>query len=128
MLSNREQAAVAAVQVRRYDVVLLDCQMPVMDGFVASQAIRAGEHGSNRHVPIVALTAMKGDRERCLEAGMDDCLSKPFTQAMLQDIVCRWVTAGDRAIREATVNPDSVAVPEVKDVRGQWCVGGLRQG
>ena len=114
------QEAVAAVQARRYDMVLLDCQMPVMDGLAASQAIRAGERGSNRHVPIVALTAsaMKGDRERCLEAGMDDYLSKPFTQATLQNIVCRWVTAGDRPIREATVNPDSGAVPGVKDVRG----------
>jgi signal transduction histidine kinase/HPt (histidine-containing phosphotransfer) domain-containing protein len=124
------QEAVAAVQARRYDLVLLDCQMPVMDGLAASQAIRAGERGSNRHVPIVALTAsaMKGDRERCLEAGMDDYLSKPFTQATLQDIVCRWVTAGDRPIREATVNPDSRAVPEVKDVRGTVVRGGPKAG
>jgi len=120
------QEAVAAVQARRYDLVLLDCQMPVMDGLAASQAIRAGERGSNRHVPIVALTAsaMKGDRERCMEAGMDDYLSKPFTQATLQDIVCRWVTAGDRPIREVTVNSDSWTVPGVKDVRGTVVRGG----
>jgi len=113
------QEAVEAVQARRYDLVLLDCQMPLMDGLAASQAIRAGERGSSRHVPIVALTAsaMKGDRERCLESGMDDYLSKPFTQATLQDIVCRWVTAADRPIRAATVNSDSGAVPGVKDVR-----------
>jgi two-component system sensor histidine kinase/response regulator len=114
------QEAVEAVQARRYDLVLLDCQMPQMDGFAASQAIRAGERGSSLHVPIVALTAsaMKGDRERCLESGMDDYLSKPFTQATLQDIVCRWAAAGDRPIRTATVNPDSGAVPGVKDVQG----------
>ena len=124
------QEAVAAVQARRYDLVLMDCQMPVMDGLVASQAIRAGECGSHRHVPIVALTAsaMKGDRERCLEAGMDDYLSKPYTQATLQDIVCRWITAGDRPIREATVNLDSGAVPEVKDVRGAVVRGGPKAG
>jgi CheY-like chemotaxis protein len=104
--------------------------MPVMDGLAASQAIRAGERGSNRHVPIVALTAsaMKGDRERCMEAGMDDYLSKPFTQATLQDIVCRWVAAGNRPIREATVNPDSGAVPEVKDLRGTVVRGGPKAG
>ncbi|MBK5281453.1 MAG: response regulator [Nitrospiraceae bacterium] len=114
------QEAVEAVQARRYDLVLLDCQMPLMDGFAASQAIRAGERGSSRHVPIVALTAsaMKGDRERCLESGMDDYLSKPFTQATLQNIVCRWGTVADRPIRAATVNSDSGAVPGMKDVRG----------
>jgi signal transduction histidine kinase/HPt (histidine-containing phosphotransfer) domain-containing protein len=114
------QEAVEAVQARRYDLVLMDCQMPVMDGLTASQAIRADERGSSRHVPIVALTAnaMKGDRDRCLEAGMDDYLSKPFTQATLQAIVCRWVTAADRPIRTTTVDPDSGTAPGVRDARG----------
>jgi signal transduction histidine kinase len=87
------QEAVKAVRARQYDLVLMDCQMPVMDGFAASRAIRVAERGDSRHVPIVALTAsaMEGDRERCLEAGMDDYLGKPFTLATLQDIVCRWV-------------------------------------
>ena len=58
---------------------------------------------------------------------MDDYLSKPYTQATLQDIVCRWITAGDRPIREATVNPDSGMVPGMKDVRGTVVRGGGRR-
>ncbi|MDZ4732016.1 MAG: ATP-binding protein [Nitrospirota bacterium] len=124
------QEAVAAVQARRYDLVLLDCQMPLMDGFAASRAIRAGERGSSRHVPIVALTAsaMKGDRERCLESGMDDYLSKPYTQATLQNIVCRWGTVADRPRMAATVNSDSGEVPGMQDVRGTVVSVGPKAG
>jgi signal transduction histidine kinase/DNA-binding response OmpR family regulator len=77
-----------------YDVILMDCQMPVMDGFAASAAIREHEARTPgaRRVPIVALTAnaMEGDRERCLDAGMDDYLSKPFKKAGLQAVLERW--------------------------------------
>jgi two-component system, sensor histidine kinase and response regulator len=72
--------AVNAVARRHYDIVLMDVQMPVMDGLLATKAIREAEQGSDRHVPIVAMTAhaMKGDRERCLAAGMDGYIAKPF--------------------------------------------------
>jgi signal transduction histidine kinase/CheY-like chemotaxis protein len=68
-----------------FDVVLMDVQMPVMDGFQATSAIRAREAGANRHIPIVAMTAhaMRGDRERCLAAGMDGYVSKPIRAARL---------------------------------------------
>ena len=75
--------AVQAIQTagaRRFDIVVMDVQMPEMGGFEATEAIRAGERSSGLHLPIVALTAhaMQGDRARCLEAGMDDYLTKPI--------------------------------------------------
>jgi PAS domain S-box-containing protein len=95
--------AVAKATHRRYDLVLMDCQMPEMDGFEATRALRAAESTPNGHagldatsrMPIVALTAnaLTGDRERCLEAGMDDYLTKPFTFEQLSELVIRWLPA-----------------------------------
>jgi CheY-like chemotaxis protein len=86
-------AAVRAVRDGRYDLVLMDWQMPEMDGFEASQAIRELE-GAAAQIPIVALTAnaMPGDRERCLAAGMDDYLSKPVRQDALAETLGRYLT------------------------------------
>jgi len=81
------QQAVAAVQVVHYDLVLMDCQMPVMDGYAATAAIRSLECG--KHLPIVAMTAhaMPEDRRRCLEAGMDEYLAKPISADKLYDLL-----------------------------------------
>jgi PAS domain S-box-containing protein len=82
-----------------YELVLMDCHMPEMDGFGATREIRERESRTGVRVPIVALTAdaMEGDRERCLAAGMDDYLSKPLRDAQLRQALTRWVGARPRA-------------------------------
>jgi CheY-like chemotaxis protein len=84
--------AVSALRRIAYDLVFMDCQMPEMDGFGATRAIRAGEAGTPRHIPIVALTAnaMHGDREQCMAAGMDDYIAKPVTKQTLAAALERW--------------------------------------
>src|SRR5690606_15709493 len=87
--------AVAMCAERRYDLVLMDCQMPVMDGFEATRTIRSREQASPAplHVPIIALTAnaMQGDRDRCLAVGMDDYLAKPFKRQQLEAVLAQYV-------------------------------------
>jgi CheY-like chemotaxis protein len=86
---------VAAHAHQKFDVILMDVQMPEMNGFVATAAIRAAERGSSAGTPIVAMTAhaMKGDRERCLAEGMDDYVSKPIDPAILFDVIERVLTS-----------------------------------
>lgn len=85
--------AVEAVRAQTYDLVLMDCLMPVMDGYEATKAIRRDEANSGKHIPIVAMTAnaMEGDREVCLAAGMDDYLTKPIDILKLEKIVNHWL-------------------------------------
>ncbi|MEO7404563.1 MAG: response regulator, partial [Burkholderiales bacterium] len=90
--------AVDAFRAERFDLVLMDCQMPEMDGFAATEIIRAEEAAGDqrarpqRRTPIIALTAnaLQGDRERCLLAGMDDHLGKPYRKADLRAVMERW--------------------------------------
>jgi two-component system sensor histidine kinase/response regulator len=85
--------AIDAVVRDDYDLVLMDCQMPEVDGFEATREIRRAESARGRHVPIVAMTAnaLEGDREQCLAAGMDDYLAKPVQLAALRAVVERFV-------------------------------------
>ncbi len=84
--------ALESVAETVYAAVLMDCQMPVMDGLSATREIRRREAKSGGRIPIIALTAnaMEGNRERCLDAGMDDFLPKPFSQAQLHEVLRRW--------------------------------------
>ena len=86
-VANNGQVAVDAVRAEEFDLVLMDVQMPELDGFEATRMIREEEAQSGQHLRIVAMTAhaMKGDRERCLEAGMDDYIAKPIRPDVLYD-------------------------------------------
>ncbi|MFN2527382.1 MAG: response regulator [Candidatus Baltobacteraceae bacterium] len=86
------QQAIDELAKNDYDIVLMDCQMPVVDGFEATRVIRRNETQTGKHVPIVAMTAnaMEGDREMCLAAGMDDYIAKPVQMHTLRTVLERW--------------------------------------
>jgi len=108
LASNGEQA-VAMSATKSYDLILMDCLMPVMDGFTATTTIRQREQAcASTRVPIIALTAnaMNGDREQCLAAGMDDYISKPIKQPILVDILRRWQSSN--VINAAAVSPSVI--------------------
>ncbi|WP_425599838.1 ATP-binding protein [Luteimonas aestuarii] len=92
--ASNGEAALMRMSASRYDIVLMDCQMPVMDGYTATQRWREGEAeaADGRRLPIIAMTAnaMAGDRQKCLDAGMDDYLPKPVTRSELERCLHRW--------------------------------------
>ncbi len=97
-IASNGREAVSILKQKEYDLVLMDCQMPEMDGFEATESIRDMEVSSDRHTPIIAMTAnaMMGDRERCLEAGMDDYVSKPIKRSKLVSAIERQLTGNIR--------------------------------
>jgi len=107
--------AVEAVAARAYDLVLMDCHMPRMDGYQATEALRAAEAEGTR-LPIIAVTAnaLQGVRERCLAAGMDDCLTKPFTPGRLLQSLMRVLPHKPVPVP----GPGKTEQPEVPDASG----------
>jgi two-component system, sensor histidine kinase and response regulator len=95
VVANNGREALAALDKQTFDAVLMDVEMPEMDGYEATAAIRAGEQGTGRHIPILAMTAhaMKGAREQCLGAGMDSYVSKPLHPRIIIEAIERLVPA-----------------------------------
>ena len=106
-IASNGREVVDMIRYQPFDVVLMDVQMPVMDGYQATTAIRMLEAHLGQHVPIVALTAhaMQGDRQRCLAAGMDDYLVKPVRSAHLIELVERYSMNSNQTRQSADLKP-----------------------
>lgn len=127
------QVALEKLQTNEYDLVLMDCQMPVMDGYTATRRWREieQERQAGRRMPIIAMTAnaMAGDRQKCLDAGMDDYLAKPVTRAELEQCIARWkgtrMTVPERLPPPAELAQrtpsvlDSAVLTELREVLGE---------
>ncbi len=100
--NNGEEAVWRATQTR-FDLIFMDCQMPVMDGLSATQQLRQTQ---TEHIPIIALTAnaLQDDRQRCLDAGMDDFLAKPVRRKLLHEILLKWLPASSRVVSDTPAN------------------------
>ncbi|MCU0646421.1 MAG: response regulator [Gemmatimonadaceae bacterium] len=126
LLAEDGAQALALLAAQSVDLVLMDCQMPIMDGFEATRELRRREHGTGARLPVIALTAnaVKGDREACLAAGMDDYLAKPYRRAELAAICTRWL---DRRTppriaavpTEPTASPLDVIVQRLQEQIGE---------
>ncbi len=118
--------AVEILEMVPFDLVFMDCQMPEMDGYEATAEIRRRESDSTKHIPIVAFTAhtMRGDRERCLEAGMDDYIPKPVKAADLKRVLQKWQGGATAA---AGAEPDPEEKKEAETSVDQAVLDQLRE-
>jgi CheY-like chemotaxis protein/HPt (histidine-containing phosphotransfer) domain-containing protein len=121
-LAINGKEAFTYIRTEHFDLVFMDCQMPVMDGYEATDAIREWERTHGGHTPIVAMTAnaMAGDRERCLAAGMDDYLAKPIKRDLLTTMLAKWLTPiGDAEVAQpltaVDVQPSAPALRPMLD-------------
>ncbi len=127
---NDGREALKALVENDYDLVLMDVQMPIMDGFEATEAIRGNPRTAGTLVIAMTAHAMEGDRERCLEAGMDDYIAKPITTTVLAQTISRWVkTRRDKDMTTDSSGHESSPVdPDVLDVEESLRqVGGDRE-
>jgi two-component system, sensor histidine kinase and response regulator len=124
LLAEDGQEALDLLARETVDLVLMDCQMPVLDGFAATRELRRLEQGGRRR-PVIALTAnaVKGDREACLAAGMDDYLSKPYTRAQLASACAKWLPSDQIfpvvASDAAPASPASELLRRLQDQLGE---------
>jgi two-component system sensor histidine kinase/response regulator len=92
-VANNGREALAALAHMPFDLVLMDCQMPILDGYDATRGLREIEARTGAHIPVIAMTAhvMQGDREKCLQAGMDDYVAKPVVSSELYEKISYWL-------------------------------------
>lgn len=117
-LAHDGAEALAKLNSQPFDLVLMDVQMPNVDGLTATRTIREHEKQSGSRIPILAITAhaLKGDRERCLEAGMDACLTKPVTSKAVDEAIARFFPSSNTSIQ-----PPSAPPVEEKKAESSWC-------
>ena len=115
-IAENGRQALLATEHAHFDLILMDCQMPEMDGLTATSEIRQRETEAGRsRLPIIALTAnaMQGDRELCLSAGMDDYLTKPYTQMQLREIIQKWLSKRNPLVPASVTNNQAATDPGV---------------
>lgn len=125
-LAENGQEALAKLSQKNYALVLMDCQMPIMDGYEATQKFRASDNSLNKALPIIAMTAhaMPGDRERCINSGMNDYMTKPVTFAGLGQMVNKWLAhvatliPSNDTVRPRARNDDEPALVDENVIRG----------
>ena len=128
-VANHGIEALDALTRQHFDLILMDCHMPEMDGFEATREIRKREAASGKRIPIIALTAnaMKQDREDCLNAGMDDHLGKPFSRRQIQEMLERWMPRAGEAMRAQAVADPAPAQPAAAGVLDPQVLGQLQE-
>lgn len=123
-LAANGQFAVEMGEAEKYDIVLMDCQMPTMDGYEATRRMKS-EGALNAPTPVVALTAnaLEGDREKCLEAGMDDYVTKPIRTRVLSHMLDKWVGKTDASTAANTVEEGAALVVQPASILPDAPVG-----
>ena len=118
-VANNGQQALDLFKINRYSLILMDCEMPVMDGFVTTKEIRIIEkelqsqqqqHQRQERIPIIALTAhaVSGAKDKCIASGMDDFLSKPFSMDALHSILCKWLELDKLNVNKLNINEERI--------------------